>query len=255
MATVFIGLESLNAANLAAMKKRQNSIAMYREMLMAWKKHPVLVIGAYIIGFPKDTGESILQDIETIKRELPVDLLSLSVYTPLPGSELHRDMLRQGVWMDPDLNNYDLVHRVLRHPKMTDTEVDRVYREAYRRFYEFEHMKTIMKRTFGLGSNRKKGLVKFLLGYGIMRQVWGVTSIDIGWKRYISSKNIRTNKSPLELWWTRYPGGIKRNMKFLYICYQYLRLNATMLKLWNDPKRLEYRDDAIREQVDNAKAF
>lgn len=252
--TVFIGLESLNAANLAAMKKRQNSIAMYRELLIAWKKHPVMVIGAYIVGFPEDTGESILQDIDTIKRELPVDLLSLSVYTPLPGSELHRDMLRQGVWMDPDLNNYDLAHRVLRHPRMTDMEADTVYREAFKRFYTFAHMKTIMRRTFGLGSNRKKGLVKFLLGYGIMRQVWGVTSIDIGWKRYLSTKNIRTSKSAQELWRSQHLGGIKGNIKFLYICFQYLRINAAMLKLWNDPRRLEYRDDAIREQTDNAKA-
>lgn len=76
--TVFVGLESLNSANLAVMKKRQNSIANYREMLMAWKKHPVLVIGAYIIGLPEDTRDSILRDIVIIKRKLPVDLLALA---------------------------------------------------------------------------------------------------------------------------------------------------------------------------------
>ena len=245
--TVFIGLESLNSANLTAMKKRQNSIASYKEMLIAWKKHPVLVIGAYIIGLPEDTRESILRDIGTIKHQLPVDLLSLSIFTPLPGSELHKEMLKQGVWMDPDLNKYDLAHGVLRLDKMTNKELEAVYKEAFNRFYEFEHMKTIMKRTFGLGSNRKKGLVNLLLGYGVMRQVWGVTSIDIGWKRYASVKNTRVAKSSLQLLRFRYLGGLKRNLQFLYICYQYFRINSIMLKIWNNPNRLEYRDDAISE--------
>ncbi|MCP4340409.1 MAG: radical SAM protein [Desulfobulbaceae bacterium] len=248
VATVFIGMESINSENLAAMKKRQNSINHYREMLIAWKKHPVLIIAAYIIGLPEDTRDSILMDIETIKQKLPVDLLSLSIFTPLPGSELHREMLNQGVWMDPDLNKYDLAHRVIKHTKMADKELDDVYQEAYNRFYEFEHMKTIMKRSFGLGSNRKKGLVNLLLGYGVMRKVWGITSIDIGWKRYLSIKNTRGGRSSLQLVWLQVLAGITRNFKFFYICYQYLRINSAMLKIWNDPKRLEYQDEAIKEQ-------
>jgi len=245
--TVFIGLESLNAANLAAMKKRQNSIEMYREMLLTWKKHPVLTIGAYIIGVPEDTRESILRDIDTLKRELPVDLLSLSIFTPLPGSELHRDMLRQESWMDADLNKYDLVHRVVRHPRMTDDELDNAYNDAFKSFYTFDHMQTIMKRTFGLGSNRKKGLVNLLLGYGVMRQIWGITSIDIGWKRYLSPKSSRTQKTPVQALWVQVWGGIQRNLKFLAICFHYFRINAAMLRLWHDPQRLAYRDEAIRE--------
>ena len=35
---VLIGLESINAANLLAAKKRQNKITEYRKMLLAWKK-------------------------------------------------------------------------------------------------------------------------------------------------------------------------------------------------------------------------
>lgn len=247
VATVFVGMESLNEANLATMKKRQNSITLYREMLIAWKKHPVLVIAAYIIGFPEDTRETILQDIATIKQQLPVDLLSLSIYTPLPGSELHREMVKKGVWMDPDLNKYDLTHGVFQHPKMTEKELEAVYKESYDSFYQFSHMKTIMKRSFGLGSNRKKGLVNLLFGYGVLRKIWGVTSIDIGWKRHLSGANSRYENSPLKLPWQQFLTGIKRNIQFLYICCQYIRIHSAMLQLWNDPGRLEYRDEAICE--------
>ena len=86
---VFIGLENINPENLAGAKKRQNKITEYRKMLLAWKHARVLTYAGYILGFPNDTVESILHDIEVIKKELPVDLLEFFYLTPLPGSEDH----------------------------------------------------------------------------------------------------------------------------------------------------------------------
>ena len=45
---IFIGLESINADSLEAVKKRQNRIEEYREMFMAWKKHPICITCGYI---------------------------------------------------------------------------------------------------------------------------------------------------------------------------------------------------------------
>ena len=42
---------------------------------------------------PADTKESILRDIEIIKRELPIDILEFFFLTPLPGSEDHKVLL------------------------------------------------------------------------------------------------------------------------------------------------------------------
>ena len=58
--------------------------------------------------FPGDTPESIISDIEIIKRELPVDLLEFFYLTPLPGSEDHKKLHESGIAMDVDLNKYDL---------------------------------------------------------------------------------------------------------------------------------------------------
>ena len=65
---VYIGLENINPDNLMAAKKRQNKIWEYRKMLQIWKKHGVMVYAGYITGFPFDTPESILRDVEIIKR-------------------------------------------------------------------------------------------------------------------------------------------------------------------------------------------
>src|SRR5262245_37811944 len=74
-ATAFIGLENINPESLLGTKKRQNKIWEYREMLQAWRKVKVMTYAGYILGFPTDTPESIARDIETIKRELPIDIL------------------------------------------------------------------------------------------------------------------------------------------------------------------------------------
>src|SRR5438309_11235097 len=87
---VFIGLENINPDNLIGAKKRQNKITDYREMLQKWGEHGAITCAGYILGFPGDTKESILRDIEIIKRELPVDILEFFFLTPLPGSEDHK---------------------------------------------------------------------------------------------------------------------------------------------------------------------
>ena len=48
--------------------------------------------------------------------------------------------------MDPDLNKYDLNHRVTHHPQMSDAEWEEAYRAAWANYYTPEHMRTILRR-------------------------------------------------------------------------------------------------------------
>jgi Radical SAM superfamily len=98
---VFIGLENINPDNLIGSKKHQNKITEYRAMLQKWHEYGAITCAGYIIGFPGDTKESILRDIDIIKRDLPLDVLELFYLTPLPGSEDHRTLWRDGVEMGP----------------------------------------------------------------------------------------------------------------------------------------------------------
>ena len=130
----------------ARIKKHQNKITEYREMLQKWREHGAITCAGYIIGFPGDTKASVLRDIEIIKRELPLDILELFFLTPLPGSEDHKVLWEKGVWMDPDLNKYDLYHRVARHPRMSDADWDDAYRAAWESFYSLDHIGTVLRR-------------------------------------------------------------------------------------------------------------
>ena len=64
----------------------------------------------YITGFPGDTPESILRDIERDSKGAAGRSAGVLYLTPLPGSEDHKKLHEAGVAMDADLNRYDLNH-------------------------------------------------------------------------------------------------------------------------------------------------
>jgi len=144
---VFIGLESLNQANLAKAAKRQNHVDRYDEMMAAWHRYGIAVHTSYIIGFEGDSVESVRQDIQTLMQEVQPDQASFFMLTPLPGSVDHLEMRQRGDWMSPDFNEYDSFHAAAHHAKMTDQEWFGVYREAWKHFYSVENLTHLLNRT------------------------------------------------------------------------------------------------------------
>jgi hypothetical protein len=177
---VFIGLENINPDNLIAAKKRQNKITEYREMLQMWRNHGAITYAGYILGFPADTKESIARDIEIIKRELPVDILEFFFLTPLPGSEDHKTLWTKGIWMDPDMNKYDLNHRVSHHGKMSDREWEEAYHAAWHAFYTPEHINTILRRTCASPLGRPGTTLSTILWFYLMILFEGVHPLEGG---------------------------------------------------------------------------
>ncbi len=180
---VFIGLENINPDNLLAAKKRQNKITEYREMLQKWRAHGATTYAGYIIGFPGDTKEAVLRDVEIIKKELPLDLLEFFYLTPLPGSEDHKVLLSRGTWMDPDLNKYDLNHRVTHHPKMSDAEWEEAYREAWQNYYSDAHVETVLRRAAAHRKGRPGNKLFLMMWFKLMVECEGVHPLEGGYFR------------------------------------------------------------------------
>ncbi len=133
------------------MKKNQNRITEYRRMFQAWKEAGVVTYAGFIMGLPGDTPQTIRRDIEIIQRELPVDVLEFTMLTPLPGSEDHQKLFEQGVWMDPDLNKYDLESVTVAHPRMSPEEWQQTYRDVWDWYFTDEHMERVMRRNAAYG--------------------------------------------------------------------------------------------------------
>jgi hypothetical protein len=227
---VFIGLENINPANLAGAKKKQNRITEYREMLLAWKAARVITYAGYIIGFPNDTVDSVLHDIDVIKRELPVDLLEFFYLTPLPGSEDHLKLSRAGVSMDDDLNKYDLNHITTAHPKMSAEEWNKAYRLAWQRYYTMEHIDTVLRRVASTGANASNALFLITWFKGAI-DLENIHPLESGFFR----TKFRTDRRPglaIEPVWTFYPRyWLETAVKLARWASLYLRLRLLYLRI------------------------
>lgn len=252
---LFVGLESINPDNLAAAGKTQNRIDEYREMLLAWKKHPVVITAGYIIGFPYDTRDSILEDIRTIQQKLPIDLLYFTNLTPLPGSQDHRNLWQQGAWMDPDLNKYDANHQVTHHPRMTDEQWSEIYQKAWTAYYTFEHMQTVLRRMVALRSNKKLTTVHRMTWFRDYLRLAGVHGFDGGLFRIID-RRARRPSLPRENWlvfYARYGAYLVRSLSGMGLTYG--RLRWILHRVWTAPGRYDYQDEAIGDAAERRRLW
>jgi len=241
---VFIGLENINPESLMGTKKRQNKIWEYREMLQAWKRARVLTYAGYILGFPTDTPESIARDIEIIKRELPIDLLEFFFLTPLPGSEDHKKLHLSGVPMDPDMNNYDLEHACAPHPLMSKEVWERVYAQAWERYYSDAHVETIMRRAAATGISRTKIFDGVTVFSGSAR-IEGVHPLQFGYVR----RKLRTSRrhgmpivNPLIFYPWRIYDFVRTVWRWLRLIRRYRAIQA---RVEADPDKMGYMDEAL----------
>jgi hypothetical protein len=245
---VFIGMESVNPDTLLAAKKRQNKITEYRNLLLAWKSIGAVTYAGYILGFPNDTPESIKRDIAIVQNELPLDIIEFFILTPLPGSEDHQILYRQGVAMDPDMNKYDTEHAVTAHPKMSQQTLEEVYRSAWETFYTPKHMETIMRRAGATGV-RLGPLPGTLLHFSLLGGLFR-----------LKYRRDRRPGLPIEPAWAFYPKQLWDLAQKLAVgVTTAIHLFSAQKRIKTDPNRLAYKDLAItpvtEAEVDTLELF
>ena len=191
----FIGLENISPDNLLAAKKRQNKITEYRKMLLAWKAARVITYCGYILGFPNDTPERILRDVETVKRELPVDILEFFYLTPLPGSEDHKRPAKAGV---ESTRSQQVRPEPLRHgPSARVAEWERAYHAAWRSYYSPEHIKTVIRRAVA-GGPRPDTVAYLLTWFWASFHFYNIYPLETGMIRRRYRRDRRPGMRPRE---------------------------------------------------------
>jgi pyruvate-formate lyase-activating enzyme len=247
---VFIGLESINPETLKGASKGQNRITEYRQMLQAWKRARVLTYAGYILGFPSDTPETVARDIAIIQRELPIDLLEFFVLTPLPGSKDHQDLYLRGVWMDPDVNNYDVEHACTAHPLMSTAEWRGIYDRAWHLYYSPEHIKTLFRRAAacGVSTARLAALIFAFYGSYVFEHVHPLQSGLI-------RRKLRSQRRPGMPREGLFPFSMRRTREVLgnYFPALWFRLKLELIRrrILNEPGIPTYTDLALSPVEDD----
>jgi radical SAM superfamily enzyme YgiQ (UPF0313 family) len=132
---IFIGMESLDTANLADVNKNFSKPDEYNAVLSRLAKRNIYAITSFILGLDNDTpgvAERMLEQIEKWPPGLPV----FSPLTPLPGTPLYSRLEAEGRLTRPrhwlNFARYKMSHTPL---KMTTAqahdEVDKAWRRSY----------------------------------------------------------------------------------------------------------------------------
>ncbi len=143
---IFIGMESLDEANLSDVNKSFNKPAEYAAVLNRLAKRNIYAITSFILGLDNDTpgiADRTLQQIEEWPPVLPV----FSPLTPLPGTPLYSRLQTEGRLTRPkhwlNFAPYKMSHTPL---KMSIAEVHKELDTAWRMSYKPERNENVLER-------------------------------------------------------------------------------------------------------------
>jgi hypothetical protein len=147
--------------------------------------------------------------------------------------------------MDPDMNKYDLSHRVSHHPKMSDEAWEETYHAAWSAFYTPEHIRTVLRRSAASKLGRPGTTLSTLLWFKLVNQFEGVHPLEGGAFR-LKSRRDRRGSMPREnplVFYPRYLGQTLRKLWGYYSVYR--ECKAILNEVLNAPDRWTYSDLAI----------
>jgi radical SAM superfamily enzyme YgiQ (UPF0313 family) len=133
----FIGIETVNAENLAAMRKEFNDSACYRERLLRIRRAGIGIIAGVIVGLDHDDSGVFERTLKFLG-SMHIDAVQVNILTPLPGTPLFLEMEHAGRIIDQDWSNYDFRHVVFQPSLMSREELQAGADWLYACFYSLD---------------------------------------------------------------------------------------------------------------------
>ena len=140
---VFIGLETLEAANLDDAGKRCPRPEAYAQRIEVFHHHRIQVNGSFVFGFDHDGPGVFRKTVEWIERTR-LACATFHILTPYPGTPLFRRLEAEGRLFHRDWDLYDTAHAVFQPAGMTPEQLEEGYRWCYRRL--FSHASILRRR-------------------------------------------------------------------------------------------------------------
>jgi len=154
-----LGIESGSPRTLKNMKKAQSVDEIKEKVNLIHKVTKIRTTGFFIIGYPTEDKEDIMQTIR-LSKELPINRAQFTICLPVPGSEMTEQMIKEGKLKDVDFSDISFQNIVHVPENMTMKELRKYRMKAYLEFYlrfriilgllseiqSFEHVKFIFRR-------------------------------------------------------------------------------------------------------------
>lgn len=154
-----LGIESGSPATLKNMRKAQSVDEIREKVNLIHRVTKIRTTGFFIIGYPTETKDDILQTIN-LSKELPINRAQFTICLPVPGSEMTETMIKAGKLKDVDFSDISFQNIVHVPENMTMKELKKYRTKAYMEFYlrvriilgllseiqSLEHVKFIFRR-------------------------------------------------------------------------------------------------------------
>ncbi len=133
---VLFGIEAGTDEELAHIHKSQEryTIADLKELVHLLRRHDIATVGTYMNGFWEDDAEKIKHRFRVVD-EIDPDCGVLMLLTPLPGSPIWRQAMREERIENLDLQNWDALHSIMPTRHLSRQELGRLSAWANREFY------------------------------------------------------------------------------------------------------------------------
>jgi radical SAM superfamily enzyme YgiQ (UPF0313 family) len=128
---IFLGIESLDDADLRSVHKRQNKATEYREAIKRLHDRGICVMAGFISGFDDQTPQTIVDTADRLNA-VGVDVPFLSILTPFRGTRLYEEQLFAGrILRDRDWPHYNGYNVAFRPARMSPEELLHAHRRLW----------------------------------------------------------------------------------------------------------------------------
>ena len=134
--SLFVGFETVNAANLAEQRKHQNVGRDYAAAVRRLHDLGVMVNASFVFGMDHD-GPDVFPRTVAWAVDQGVETATFHILTPYPSTALFARMEAAGRLVHRDWDRYDTRHVVFRPAGMDAAMLATGYRRAYREFYRW----------------------------------------------------------------------------------------------------------------------
>lgn len=176
--SLFVGFETLSAANLKQSNKKQNLEKDYVKAINRLHDLGIMINGSFVFGLDDD-GPSVFKETVDWAVKNSITTSTFHILTPYPGTQLYKDLYAQGRIITDNWDLYDTRHVVYETMKLSPEELKAGYDRAYKDFYSWSN---IFKAS--LGHSNPKHILKHL-GYA-----GGWKKFEAVWNFIIKTKQL-----------------------------------------------------------------
>jgi radical SAM superfamily enzyme YgiQ (UPF0313 family) len=134
--SLFVGFETVNAANLPGQRKYQNIGRDYDAAVRRLHDLGIMVNASFVFGMDDD-GPDVFDRTVQWAISQGVETATFHILTPYPDTALHARMTAEGRILHDDWDRYDTRHVVFRPAGMDAATLESGYWRAYRNFYRW----------------------------------------------------------------------------------------------------------------------